>query len=301
MEKVLNDSIERFSYFAEKFEDEGWNEETSNFVVHAFFLLGELQAGESLDCIFNVLSQSEEYYDIYLGDFLTTALWEPIYKIANNRLKECLQFMFQPGIHTYAKTLFPDIAQQVVHHQPQRKDEIIEWYRQVIKYYLSCKPEDNIIDSDVIGLLICDILDINARELLPEIKQLFDKEIVSIGICGIYTDVKMAFGEYIRDHHQKEIQSISERYRQITETWAGYNEEENNYPYEDFYEEPQVPVVKEQKIGRNEPCPCGSGKSVYYKISDNKTQKEIPNPCWKFRIYYSSRKIFSDWIRPTYY
>ncbi len=177
LEKILNDSVHRFTYFSNKFKNEGWNEETSTFVVHAFFLLGELQAEKSLDCIFNILSQSEEYLNAYLGDFLTDSLWEPVYKIANNQLDKCLQFMFRPGIHTHSKTLFTDIAEQVVHYRPQRKDEIVAWYREVINFFLTCKRKDNSIDSDVIGLMICNILDINARELLPEIKQLFYKKL----------------------------------------------------------------------------------------------------------------------------
>ncbi len=266
LETVLNDSIERFSYFSEKFENEGWPEETTNFVLHAFFLLGELESEESIDCVFQVLSQSDEYFDVFLGDFLTSALWEPIYKIAHNQLYKCMEFMQLPGIHTYSKTIFPDIAEQIVHHQPQRREEIIEWYRQVINFYLSGKAEDNVIDSDVIGLLICNLLNTGIDELTLEIEQLYKKKIVSTGICGTYADVKKDFGKYDKDYHQKEILQISERYKNITETWAGYADKNEVKPqaFDNYYKPPTLPLTSEPKIGRNDPCPCGSGKK--YKM-----------------------------------
>ena len=266
LETVLNDSIERFSYFSDKFENEGWSEETTNFVIHAFFLLGELKAEGSIDCAFKVLSQSDEYFDVYLGDFLTSVLWEPVYKIAHNQLDKCMEFMQLPGIHTYSKTIFPDIAEQVVHYQPQRREEITEWYRQVINFYLSSKPEDNVIDSDVIGFLICNVLDAGIGELSSEIEQLYKKKIVSTGICGTHDDVKKDFGKYDKDYHQKEILPLSERYKDITETWTAYNDKNEVKPRAfDNYPEPQaLPLRTEPKIGRNAPCPCGSGKK--YKM-----------------------------------
>ena len=50
--------------------------------------------------------------------------------------------------------------------------------------------EDEIIDSDFIGLAICDVLDLRAPALLPEIKRLFDLGYVSRGIWGDFNDVE---------------------------------------------------------------------------------------------------------------
>lgn len=271
LETLLNDSIERFTYFSNKFENEGWNEETSNFVVHALFLLGELKAEESIDCVFKVLSQSDEYFDTYLGDFLTSSLWEPIYKITNKQLDKCMDFMQLPGINTYSKTIFAQIAEQVVHHQPQRREEIIEWYRQVIAFFLSCKPKDNIIDSNFIGFTICYINDANAGELLPEIELLFKKKIVSKDICGNFNDVQEAFKRPDGHNEKSDILSISDRYRNITSTWSGYNnqkDDDRKLPDNPSYPG-LIPQRTEPKTGRNDPCPCGSGKK-YKKCCLNK-------------------------------
>ena len=263
LELVLLDSIVRYGYFEKLVEENEWDEEKMNFVVHAIYLLGELEATASLETIFDVLGQSDEYFQLYLGDFLTVSIWEPIYKIAANNLEACKEFMFSPGIDTYARATISDVIEQFALHQPERRNEALSWYTDVIQFFLDSKLEDNVIDSDVIALLICNVIDIKGRELLPEIEQLFKQGIVSKGICGDWQEVKEAFERPDTYDKRKEILPMAERYKAITSTWAGYNEEKISSPqfdYEDYLLPPLMPARVEPKIGRNEPCPCGSGK-----------------------------------------
>ena len=271
LELVLQDSIDRYSYFSLLYEEDEWDEEKMNFVIHAIYFLGELESTKSIEAIFNVLSQSESYIRLYLGDFITDNLWEPIYKIANQNLEVCKQFMFKPGIDTYARSNFPDMLEQVVWHQPERRNEVLLWFKEVIHFFLDSKLEDNVIDSDFIGLLICNIIDIKGIELLEEIEQLFEKRIVSTGICGDWNEVKKAFKRPDTYNKKKDILPLAKRYEEVTTTWAGYNEEENNLSHKnnDLFEPPILPIRSEPKIGRNDPCLCGSGKK-YKKCCLNK-------------------------------
>ncbi len=268
---VLQDSINRYGYFFKLVDEDVWDEEKMNFLVHAIYLMGELKASCCLESIFDVLSQSDEYFELYLGDFLTSLIWEPIYKIAANRLEDCKQFMFKPGINTYARTTFPDMVEQLALHQPKRRDDAILWYKDVIQFFLNSRLEDNVIDSDVTALLICNIIHINGSELLPDIEKLFEKGIVSVGTCGDWQEVRKALEKPDKYNKKKEILSISERYEEVTSSWAGYNNEENDsqHDHNDYYDPPLIPVRTEPKIGRNNPCPCGSGKK-YKKCCMNK-------------------------------
>jgi preprotein translocase subunit SecA len=113
----------------------------------------------------------------------------------------------------------------------------------------------------MIGLLICNIVDIDGKELLPIIEFLFEAGIVSIGICGKLDEVKDAFERPDNHCKKKDILPIAKRYDEITTTWAGYTEDEEYQTPFDEYNAPLIaPVRTEPKIGRNDPCPCGSGK-----------------------------------------
>ncbi|SHI95072.1 SEC-C motif-containing protein [Arenibacter nanhaiticus] len=271
LELVLLDSIVRYGYFKKLDEENGWDEEKMNFVVHAVYLLGELEAAECLETIFDVLSQSDAYFDLFLGDFLTSAIWEPIYKIAINDLEACKEFMYTPGLDTYARTTITDVLEQLALHHPERREEVLTWYRDVIQFFLDSSLEDNVIDSDVIALLICNVIDIHGAELLPEIEQLFERGLVSQGICGAWKEVKEAFEHPDTYDKVKEILPMADRYDIITSTWASYRDELSSPPADffDFSTSSQMPVRAEAKIGRNDSCPCGSGKK-YKKCCLNK-------------------------------
>jgi tetratricopeptide (TPR) repeat protein len=269
LETVLEDSVQRFTHFEKIIEESGWDEETMNFVIHALVLLGELKATESLPKVLQVFSQSPAYCELYLGDFLTEVLWESVYKIANNQMESLKDFMRKPGIYTYSKAIIAEVAGQIVLYQPGREEEVRQWFDELFQFYLNCNLKDNILDSDLIGLMIGDIDQLNVPLLLPKVKRLFDNGLVNLGICGTYEDVVSYLKNEFRFTRKRTLMSISDRYDQITTTWAGYTEEDEEYkavppaPFvfdEDEYFDPSAPFVREQKIGRNEPCPCGSGK-----------------------------------------
>ncbi|MEZ5032591.1 MAG: DUF1186 domain-containing protein [Saprospiraceae bacterium] len=262
LELVLQDSIDRFEYFRVWVDNNHWDEERMTFVIHAVSLLGELGSVKSLDMIFKMLSQSEEYFELYFGDFLTSFFWEPFYKIAANRLEACKQFMCRPGIDTYAKAIISEVVGQIALHHPERRTEAIGWFGDVVDFFLVSSLEDNVIDSDVIAFLICDVIDIEGSELLPGIEQLFEQGRVSTGICGKWKEVKDALERPDSLDNRRKILSIGDRYKEILFEGAGYVERDIKHDPAllDVFRSSFNPVKAEPKIGRNAPCPCGSGK-----------------------------------------
>ncbi len=255
LEKVLMDSIERFAYFSKRKGDE-----PCDFPIHAMFLLGEIKATDSLPVVLKVLSQHQAYYDYYFGDMLSEALWEPVYYIANSKLNELKDFMLQPSKYTYAKSMLFRVVDQVAMHQEDRRGEVLEWYQSICQAFNKCTLEDNIIDSDLLGLLVWHFVDLAGKDALIHVKPLFDKGWVNEFSCGTYEDLNK---ENLKPRTKKEeLLDIVSRYDQIVNTWAGYNE--NKTPgfsgaglFDSSFSQP---VVKDKKVGRNDPCPCGSGK-----------------------------------------
>ena len=132
--------------------------------------------------------------------------------------------------------------------------------------------------------MACTMRDIAVDELKEQIKDLYEYNLVYLEYAGNYESLM----KYQRDEERKAqiIPSISEMYEEITTTWAGYkyneegddnddwendevrrnkdwNENVNEYRDENIsdHHEEQKPFVRiEPEIGRNDPCPCGSGK-----------------------------------------
>ncbi len=258
LERVLLDAEYRYEYFIEK----EYDEETHSFILHALFLLMEIEAEECLPKVLCFLENDYELIDFYLGDHKTTTLWQCIYKLGFNQIEVLKQFLIRPGIDTYSKTATSEMLCQVFLHAPERKEEILKVYYDVFKTFSNANIDDNLIDSDFLGLSISDTIDCNFHELLPVIKELYDKQYVHLGISGSYEDVEKEFSLAINNEVKRELINIFELYDEIITTWSGYTSEEvYEEDYEDDYDFPekQLPAVS-NKIGRNEPCPCGSGK-----------------------------------------
>ena len=115
--------------------------------------------------------------------------------------------------------------------------------------------KDNIIDSDFLGLAIWDTIEIREPSLLPDMKELIDLGYVCTGICGEYEDIERDIRKPPSDREKKKLSDIHDRYNQVISTWAGYKKEE-----QDLTGEKEEPYRAPFKTGRNDPCPCGSGK-----------------------------------------
>lgn len=99
--------------------------------------------------------------------------------------------------------------------------------------------------------------------MLPEIKRLFDLEYVSKSICGNFNEVEQDMFKPEESYFKRELLNIFDRYKKITTTWYGYAHKK------ELSDSRNEPVRVDVKIGRNDPCPCGSGKK-YKKCCLNK-------------------------------
>jgi hypothetical protein len=106
------------------------------------------------------------------------------------------------------------------------------------------------------------ILDEHIFELLPEAKTLYDRDLVSHFIYGPYDGFINHIFDYTYDDTNKKIH-IDDVIAEL-ETWACYAPKTPPEPKPKPADPPPVPARTElkakKKIGRNDPCPCGSGK-----------------------------------------
>lgn len=251
LEMILIDAVERFDNFNAK----KWDKAKNNFVLHAIFILKEIQATESLPKIFLFLEHDEDFLDYWIGDHLTETLWQCFYTLGFNQTVLLKQFLLKPGIDTYVKTAVSDTLEQINYFHPEKREEILSLYLEVFTYFSEAKISDNLIDSDFLGLSVSNVIDSKMIELLPIIKVLYDKRYITIDMNGTYEDVVKDFkNEPYRNPNKKPL-TIFEIYEFVLNNWDGYNEEKEVYKPTDTYQQ-----LVSNKIGRNELCTCGSGK-----------------------------------------
>jgi tetratricopeptide (TPR) repeat protein len=250
LEKVLDDAVERYHYFNEL----EWEKETHTFVLHAIFLLDEIKANESLPKILSFLKNEYELIQLWLGDFLTESIWKCIYNLGFDNTIILKEFLLEPGLDTYCKATVSEALAQMAIHQKEKRTEILSIFTEVFTVFSEASIEDNLIDSDFLGLSIADAIHCKFHELLPIVKVLYEKGYVSLGICGEYKQVEKDFFTPTRSFYKRELYNIYELYEDVLNSWSGYSEETDLFDY-------NTPIqAVSNKIGRNESCPCGSGK-----------------------------------------
>ncbi|MBW6492423.1 MAG: DUF1186 domain-containing protein [Lentimicrobium sp.] len=253
LEAVLQDAVDRYGYF-EKLDNQ---DETHSSPLHAMFLLAALKATESLPRLLEFLEADKDFLEFWLGDHQTSTLWQVVYALGLNKIDELRRFLLKPGINTYSKTIASDALCQILLHNPERRPEILGLYSDVFQTFARSSVDENLVDNDLLGLMICDAIDCRLPELIPLVKTLYDKQYVTPDICGSYEEVEKAFQTVPKYDKTKKVNSLFDLYENILTTWAGYREDKRT---SSFYEpEPNHPAFS-VKIGRNDPCPCGSGK-----------------------------------------
>ncbi|MCD4795365.1 MAG: DUF1186 domain-containing protein [Bacteroidales bacterium] len=279
----MKDSICRYDFFCEKIKNDEFYFEDSIFIYHALYLLAELKSTKSLSLVINLLKQGDDFLDFWFGDYLTEDFWKILYALSEENLEELIEFVKEPRRFCFAKTTVFSALTQIALNKPEKRQYIVNIYKDLICFFLNNKNNPDIYDNELTGFLVMDILDISGKELLKDIKLLYDKDMVLESIPGTFEDVKKILIEEEKyDRTLKPFTGIFEEYENIMNTWSYYQDKETNmnedvYDDEDLYRihkkmntdsednyydsyEQGTYIREEEKIGRNDPCPCGSGK-----------------------------------------
>lgn len=170
-----------------KYDDGNYNGLLNSCIV----LMGEVgNAGSSLDCVLEAMRQSHDFLDYHFGDSFHEVFVPTLYKLANDRLDRLMAFMKEEGLEWLPKAELLSTVTLTALQQPERRPEVIEWYREALNFCTDHVAEAKAVDNMITATIISELTDLQAVELLPEINALFDTGMVNLGFCGNRTDVQ---------------------------------------------------------------------------------------------------------------
>lgn len=159
-------------------------------ITHCLFFLGELKDNRSLPVVLEVLKQKDCFYDFHFGDFMHEIITPTVYLLGKDRLDDLSAYMMTPGFDTFARAIVSHAVSYIVRVQPERREEVTDWFRRLLIFYEKNLPQCYCCDGNLVGMVTCDLLDIHAKELLPQIKVLYDTHLVDETVCGNYNEVQ---------------------------------------------------------------------------------------------------------------
>ena len=125
---------------------------------------------------------------------------------------------------------------KIVERHPEERDPLAAYLTSL----LAAEPEQAF---EIQSWAVSSLIDLKGAESIGAIRAAFERDAIDITICGDLEDVEIDLGlREKRDTPPPDYEALME------EAWN------------DLEDGPTEPIRTEPKIGRNEPCPCGSGK-----------------------------------------
>lgn len=244
---VLAKDMDIFQYdYSDIPEDEG----VEFFgVVHAWNVLSELEVPEAKDLFVTMIEEcdGESYNDDWiLSDF--RRLIKPFRKDMYEYFEECSQL---EDYSVWTRLEYIGAIGDMLKAKEVEADKVDEYIVKVLS-----SSDNDIVNASVIIICMDEKL-IKHHEL---IKQCFERNTVDIDHIGDLEDVEIDMGLREERETEKVPTEMQLKLKSITDMMERVYDEETSSP----------PFVKDEpKVGRNDPCPCGSGKK-YKKCCINK-------------------------------
>jgi hypothetical protein len=228
-----------------------------DYIVDYSMILAELNSERSFDLFLKILSYEEEVIDLLLGDTLNGSFTYALYKTGKNRIEELFEFVKNEKYFEYARVSVMQSVLQINSVNPELKEMIVENFRkladiQILKEHVIVLSEEYRIEE--------------LKELSFE---LYNQDKSLARQCDMdewnnpneprkaYKNIEEAYESLLNMAMINKIGTIYQE--EMSVKGFGLYDGLENENFDDFEFEFQKPRTS-KKIGRNEPCPCGSGK-----------------------------------------
>ena len=246
----------------------------STFAFHALLLLGEINCDRSLDLALNFLKtpdneefSNREFIDFYISDIITEDLWLVFYRLGIGREQKLCDFFFEKHIDEFTKCPTGNALQQIALHHQEKTKEIQGYYEEMLQRFVEPEfyEDEGFNDvSQIVTFVVSDYVQTLPNPISPLVKDLYDLDLVCRGQIGTYENLIESAEKYSKFHIRK-IVDIFTFYDNAVNNWHCYNKDKQDSHYDKRVEPVQSiqstqPYIAPKNAGRNDPCPCGSGK-----------------------------------------
>ncbi|MDR2855906.1 MAG: DUF1186 domain-containing protein [Methanomicrobiales archaeon] len=247
--------------------------------LYALFLLAEFRVNDALESFLKILKFDEKTAELLLGDTITSDCGRLIASVADTKDIDRIKLVIENGtINPYHRLAALRALITMYFTGAYSKEELFSY----LGYVLNLASESDYNDeATFISFLVSYCHTVEAKEHFPFILELYEKDMIDRIIIesedfieGIYNRERdPVFEEKVR----------SRKYSLIHDTikemhwWYCFQQKE-----EPHGKQPQLSSdvsskskpVASKKVGRNDPCPCGSGKKYKKCCLNNEKPSE---------------------------
>lgn len=227
--------------------------------IYAVFLLAQFREKEACSRILKLVSTSMEKTYAMFGDFITEDLDSIIYSTFDGDFEQLKTVIENPEIDIFVRGAILDVYGKLSSDGLLSREEFIEYLRELLT--------KEVIDprTDLATIIQGVIVDRKLFEMIDDAQALYDAGRIDENVLGAYD----GFIDFMYDYsfNRERVALIDSAIKEIHK-WPMFEktkeeqlEEENKIKeLEAKWRRETQKKQKVEKIGRNDPCPCGSGK-----------------------------------------
>jgi len=160
-------------------------------ISHILLFLGEVGDEGSLDVVLEIMRQDEDFREYHICDAASMVLNPPLYQLAKHNLRRLLEYLEEPGLETYFRVEALNVLiSSAEYYELERREEIIGYAHEFAEFLLAHKDDRKIMDGTVAAFLCDNLLEIQAKELMPDIEALYATGYLDTGVCGKIESVR---------------------------------------------------------------------------------------------------------------
>ncbi len=220
--------------------------------IHAWRGLAQLRATEAIPLLLEMLDPLDEGGDDwYLEEFPYVFAW-----IGPTALGPLGEYLADPAHTVFARVAAGSAIRELAKRHPEARGDAVAALCQALARF----PE---MDPTLNGFIISDLLALESKESAELIERVYAADRVDVSVNGNWNMVREELGV-------EGLGLVPEELANVKWTWAPESQaggQDGEVPMDDDWqasssgrEDTPAPLRSSGKIGRNEPCPCGSGK-----------------------------------------
>ncbi|GAA3961482.1 YecA family protein [Hymenobacter antarcticus] len=274
--KIISDTMDSFLY--EDFKSDDWLDNYHFF--HALYLLHDLQAPEAFDVYLSILRLDSPTIEFWFGDDLFEDVPNLLARAGQTRLPELLAMLEDEEMLLQYRLVASEAIARLARQQPELRPAISAFLQRFLRHIITHADQAaQLFPTDTgshgyalenfLGSMLYDVQEPGLRELEPEVRELHHLGLVDERMAGGAGKINFDRARPLWPNPA----DIFIRYQQQRDNPDNYSssqpdaaaialrraqQEVKNAAYWRAIAAPPRPVLA--KIGRNDPCPCGSGQ-----------------------------------------
>lgn len=258
---LVTDFIKELEWWAA--DPKGALEEDGALGTHGMFLLAQWREESAWPVFRKLFSLPGDIgYDL-LGDLITEDGSILLAMVGGRKNRDELRAMVEDErLDEYCRNACLDALTCLVAWDEQLREEHVAWLRELLTGKLRGVPEN----EHAFGGVVSAACDLEAWELRPEIEAAYQRGVVDDG----FIDLKF-FLDCQAGKHRRQWQAFCDRHQPVADVAAATKWLDNPPPRDqaplplddeelNLIADSAQPYIAPPKVGRNDPCPCSSGK-----------------------------------------